>query len=372
MKNRVNGSWMLYGATGYSGTLIAEEAVRRGHSPILAGRNAEKLRVLAERLELEWVVFSFDDAGALFKAAKSVDLMLHAAGPFAETCAPMMDACLAGKTHYMDISNEISVLQAAQARHRLAEENGVSIIPGVGFGTVASSCLVRYVCEQIAEPVSLEIVISPYVAQSSAGAAKSTLETIAHGGYVRRNGALMGIPFGSGAKRIRIGNGERNVLPVPSGDLEAAYLATGIADITVYMTTPLNPMLARLVLPRAQKLLSWDALRQQLARWLDGRPASSVAKLVDANRRSWLWVQATDRHGNKAEAWLETGEGYNFTASASIRAVEWVLCHHPVGVNVPAAAFGADFVLQMDKVRRHDSTLEKLLADRTGPTSQML
>ena len=106
-----------------------------------------------------------------------------------------------------------------------------------------------------------------------------------------------------GAKRIRIGNGERNVLPVPSGDLEAAYLATGIADITVYMTTPLNPMLARLVLPRAQKLLSWDALRQQLARWLDGRPASSVAKLVDANRRSWLWVQATDRHGNKAEAW---------------------------------------------------------------------
>ncbi len=50
MKNRVNGSWMLYGATGYTGTLIAEEAVRRGHRPILAGRNAEKLRSLAKRL----------------------------------------------------------------------------------------------------------------------------------------------------------------------------------------------------------------------------------------------------------------------------------------------------------------------------------
>lgn len=360
MKNRVNGSWMLYGATGYTGTLIAEEAVRRGHRPILAGRNRERLRSLAERLGLEWVAFPLKDKNALLRAAESVDLMLHAAGLFAETCALMMDACLAGKTHYLDISNEISVLQAAQSRHRMAEEKGVSIIPGVGFGTIASNCLVRHVCEKTADTVSLEIVISPYAAQRSAGAAKSTLEIIAHGGYVRKNGALMGIPFGSGAKRIRIGNGERNVLPVPSGDLEAAYLATGIADITVYMTTPLNPILARLVLPLAQKLLSWDALRQQVARWIDGRPVSNITKPVDANRRSWLWVRVTNQHGNEAEAWLETGEGYDFTASASIRAVEWATMHHPVGMNVPAAAFGADFVLQMDTVRRYDSTLEKI------------
>lgn len=153
---------MLYGATGYTGTLIAEEAVRRGHRPILAGRNAEKLHPLAERLGLEWCVFSLEDESARFRAAESVDLMLHAAGHFAETCELMMDACLAGKTHYLDSSNEISVLQAAQARHRMAEENGVSIISGVGFGTIASNCLVRHVCEQIAEPVSLEIVISPY------------------------------------------------------------------------------------------------------------------------------------------------------------------------------------------------------------------
>src|SRR3989339_1052166 len=118
MQNKVSKSWMLYGATGYTGTLIAEEAVRRGHRPILAGRNADKLRVLAKRLKLEWVAFPLEDAGALFKAAKSVDIMLHAAGRFAESCESMMDACLAGKTHYLDISNEISVLQAAQARHR--------------------------------------------------------------------------------------------------------------------------------------------------------------------------------------------------------------------------------------------------------------
>lgn len=359
-KNRVSSSWMLYGATGYTGTLIAEEAVRRGHRPILAGRNAEKLRFLAERLQLEWAAFSLEDESALLRATESVDLMLHAAGPFAETCAPIMDACLAGKTHYLDISNEISVLQAAQARHYLAEKMGVSVIPGVGFGTLASNCLVSHVCDKISDPVLLEIVISPYVAQRSAGASKSTLETIARGGYVRRNGILAAIPFGSGAKRIRFADGEHDVLPVPTGDLEAAYMATGIADISVYMPFPLNPTLACFVLPIVQKLLSWDALRQQAARRIERRQASHTKKPVDTSQHSWLWACATDRHGNVAEARLEAGEGYNFTASASIHAVEWVLCHHPVGANAPAAVFGADFVLQVDGVRRYGSTLEKI------------
>ncbi len=356
--NRAPGSWMLYGATGYTGTLIAEEAVRRGHKPILAARNAEKLRVLADRLGLKWCAFPLEDKSALLKAAESVELMLHSAGPFAETCVPMMDACLAGKTHYLDISNEISVLQAAQVRHRMAVENGLSIIPGVGFGTVASNCLVRHVCAQIINPVSLEIVMSPYVAQRSAGAAKSTLETIAHGGYVRRDGILVRNTFGSGAKRIRIANGEHNVIPVPSGDLEAAYIATGIANITVYMTTQINPTLASFVLPFAQKLLSWDILRQKFERWMDGRATSIVEKPVNTNQRSWIWVRACDCHDNVAEAMLETGEGYAFTAAASVLAAEWVLGKHTVGSKVPATAFGTDFVFQIDSARMYDCNTE--------------
>ena len=353
MENKINGSWMIYGATGFTGTLIAEEAVRHGLSPVLAGRNAEKLRNLAERLGLRWVSFSLDDESALREAAESVDLMLHAAGRFAETSTRMMDACLAAKSHYLDISNEISVLQAAKSRHHLAEQNGVSIIPGVGFGTVASSCLARHVCEQISEPILLEIVISPYVSQRSVGAIKSTLETIALGGYVRRNGVLVGTPFGFGAKRIRAHDMAGNVLPVPSGDLEAAYLATGIANITVFMTMPFSPILARRILPLAQKLLSWSSLRELIFSWLDRRPTSSLMKPVDTNRRSWLWARAVDCHGNAVEARLEAGEGYMFTASASVLAVKWVLERQSAGAHFPATVFGAEFVLQIEGTQMH-------------------
>jgi short subunit dehydrogenase-like uncharacterized protein len=51
---------MLYGATGYTGVLIAEEAVHRGHKPVLAGRSREKLAPLASWLGLDWVVVSLE------------------------------------------------------------------------------------------------------------------------------------------------------------------------------------------------------------------------------------------------------------------------------------------------------------------------
>jgi short subunit dehydrogenase-like uncharacterized protein len=45
-------SWMLYGAAGYTGTLIAQHAHERGHRPLLAGRSAAGITALAEQLDL--------------------------------------------------------------------------------------------------------------------------------------------------------------------------------------------------------------------------------------------------------------------------------------------------------------------------------
>ena len=50
-------TWLLYGATGYTGKLIAQEAVERGLRPVLAGRSKEKVEPLAEELGLEFRVF---------------------------------------------------------------------------------------------------------------------------------------------------------------------------------------------------------------------------------------------------------------------------------------------------------------------------
>src|SRR6516162_698494 len=101
-----NTTWMIYGATGATGTLIAEEAIRRGHQPILAGRSAKSLATLGTRLGLPWMAVGLDEAGRLQQAVSEVDALLNAAGPFIATAPPLIQACLAAGTHYLDIAGE--------------------------------------------------------------------------------------------------------------------------------------------------------------------------------------------------------------------------------------------------------------------------
>src|SRR5271170_2808124 len=98
-------SWMIYGAAGYTGTLIARHAHERGHRPLLAGRNATAITALAEHLDLPRRALALDD----------VDLVLNAAGPFLHTAAPLAEACLAAGVHYVDIGNELQVFRALYA-----------------------------------------------------------------------------------------------------------------------------------------------------------------------------------------------------------------------------------------------------------------
>src|SRR4051794_3177020 len=74
--------WMIYGANGYVGRLVAREAIALGERPLLAGRSAEKIRRVAEELGLPWVAFDLGDHAAAVAALRGVELVLLAAGPF--------------------------------------------------------------------------------------------------------------------------------------------------------------------------------------------------------------------------------------------------------------------------------------------------
>jgi hypothetical protein len=107
--------WMIYGANGYTGHLVAAEARRRGLNPVLAGRRAGPIKKLAAELGLPMRVFGLDDAPALAAAIADMAVVANCAGPFAVTSAPMIDACLTSRAHYLDITGEIDVFLAEQA-----------------------------------------------------------------------------------------------------------------------------------------------------------------------------------------------------------------------------------------------------------------
>jgi saccharopine dehydrogenase-like NADP-dependent oxidoreductase len=92
--------WMIYGANGYTGHLVAVETRRRGLNPVLAGRRAGPIEKLAAELDLPMRVFGLDDAPAAAGAIADMRVVANCAGPFAVTSAPMIDACLGSRAHY--------------------------------------------------------------------------------------------------------------------------------------------------------------------------------------------------------------------------------------------------------------------------------
>lgn len=342
-------TWMLYGATGTTGALIAEEAVRRGHQPVLAGRSAETLASLGKRLGLPWVAVGLDESERLQQVVSDVDAVLNAAGPFIATAPPLVQACLAAGTHYLDIAGELPVQQHLFAHNLAARERNITLIGGVGFGVVASNSLVKYVADQLPGATTLELAVKAANQQTSQGATKSVLEALAGGGRVYREGRLVPFRLGKGLKTLHFPDGPFEILPVPSGDLEAAYRATGIANITAFIPFRRS---AAVLLPLVQWGLSLRPLRGWLEAAVEKRGPRQRASQASGQKTSYAWARAMNQHGQQVEAWLALGEGYQFTAASSVRAVEHVLRSQLSGALTPAQAFGTDFVLTIEGVQR--------------------
>ena len=108
----LNGTILIYGATGYTGKLIAKAAVDRGARPILAARYLSKVKALAEPLGLTARAFDLGDPADIDAAIKDISVLLCVAGPFAATSRPVADACVRNRVHYLDITGEIDVFEA--------------------------------------------------------------------------------------------------------------------------------------------------------------------------------------------------------------------------------------------------------------------
>jgi short subunit dehydrogenase-like uncharacterized protein len=86
-----------------------------------------------------------------------VSVVLHCAGPFAQTSRPMVDACLRAGVHYLDITGEIQVFEACAARDAEARERGIMIMPGTGFDVVPSDCLAAHLARRMPDATELAL-----------------------------------------------------------------------------------------------------------------------------------------------------------------------------------------------------------------------
>lgn len=334
---------MIYGAYGYTGALIAREAVARGTRPVLAGRDAGKVGTLAGELALQGRSFVLDDPAALREGLAGLTLVLHCAGPFSATARPMMAACLEAGVHYLDITGEIDVFEHAHALHARAQSAGVLLCPGVGFDVVPTDCLAMALQDALPGATRLALGFDTR-GRLSPGTAKTSLEGLAKGGCVRRGGRLERVPLAYHTRRIDFGAGEKLAMTIPWGDVATAFHTTGIPDIEVYI--PASPRLVSRLrrLNYVRPLLGLGLVQ----RWLRRRVERTVRGPDEAERArapTCLWGEAVDPEGRTVTGRQQVANGYDVTINAALGVVARVLGGDaPAGHLTPARLMGPEFV----------------------------
>jgi len=227
--------YLIYGAYGYTGELIARLAVEKGHRPLLAGRDESKLSLLAEELCLPYAAFDLREKEKLQDLLNRVSLVLNCAGPFSQTAQPLVEACLRHGKHYLDITGEIEVFEWIASQHETAKMAGVVLLPGVGFDVVPSDCLAAWLKNQLPDAQLLELGFYG-AAQASRGTALTMVEGLSKGGVIRRNGVLTSVPMPYLTKKIEFLPGQPcTATSIPWGDVSTAWYSTGISNVIVYM-----------------------------------------------------------------------------------------------------------------------------------------
>ena len=296
--------WMIYGANGYTGELIARQAVSEGLQPVLAGRNAARVQALADELGLEARAFGLDDAGALADGLRGMALVLHCAGPFSATSAPMIEGCLAVGSHYLDISGEITVFEHAHAQSARAAEAGIVICPGVGFDVIPTDCVALTLKQAMPDATRLALGFDSR-SGFSPGTAKTSVEGLAQGGQIRRNGEITPVPLAWRTRQIDFGDGEKLAMTIPWGDVATAFHTTGIPNIEVYI--PGSPRLISNA--RRANHLRWllrlgpvqALLKRRIGRTVRGPDAAARERMP-----TFVWGEVRNAAGQIVEARVRT------------------------------------------------------------------
>jgi short subunit dehydrogenase-like uncharacterized protein len=338
---------LIYGAYGYSGTLIVEAALEQGLRPLLGGRDANKLKQLAGRYGLPFQAFDLRDAAVLDRTFKEQRLLLNCAGPFTHTFKPIVAACLRQRIQYLDISGEIEVFEGLAALNREALEAGVMLLPGVGFDVVPTDCLAAHLKDRLPSATHLALAFRA-TGGFSRGTRRTMLEGLGRDGVVRRDGRIVTVAPAWKMRQLDFGDGRlREVVSIPWGDVATAWYSTGIPNIETYAALP--PTLIRAL--RLSRHFGWllrsRLLRVALKRRIDagmGGPDAATRRGTE----SLVWGEVRDPQGTCVHSRLRCANAYSFTARSAVAAARRVLSGDiKPGFQTPSRAFSIGFLLAL-------------------------
>ncbi len=331
---------LIYGATGYVGSLLVAAAAERKIDAIVAGRS-ESVVELAATAGFDARIGGVDNI-----VLDGVDVVINAAGPFGKTAAPLARRCVESGVHYVDLAGEAAEFEAVHAVHDSAVDAGVTLMPGVGFGVVPTDCLALHLKRRVPDGASIDIGFA-----TTGGASGGTLQTLAAG--LGDRGQVPGELLRT--RRIDFDTGSKRCIENPwRGDLFTTPLSTGVDAVTTWISLP-RPLASSMAAAHRRGDPAHPPLSARVLRQIASRaPAGPSAKRL-ARGHAEVWAQITDPSGAVTASSLTTPDAYVHSVDAALESARRLSVGSPTaGFRTPAQEFGADFVTELPGVVRTD------------------
>ncbi|MEP1093458.1 MAG: saccharopine dehydrogenase NADP-binding domain-containing protein [Cyclobacteriaceae bacterium] len=338
---------LIYGAYGYTGTLIIDECLKTGIKPKIAGRNVEKTRSLGEAKGLEWEAFDISEKAKLEAWLQTGNVVIHCAGPFIHTAKQMVEACLETNTHYLDITGEYEVFDLVQSYSGKAREKDIMLMPGAGFDVVPSDCLAASLHKKMPDAKSLELAFVAKGGRLSRGTAKTMIESFGEPQVRREDGHYAFAPMGKRTKMVDYGEFEQLSMAISWGDISTAHFSTGIPNIEVYSGTTESQLSQVKKMSLLSFLLKAQIVKNFLKSQIDKKPAGPSEEKRET-AKMYLWGKVSNG-SRETEAWLVTTNGYSLTASTAVLIAQRILNgNFKTGYQTPSTAYGSDLILEVE------------------------
>jgi short subunit dehydrogenase-like uncharacterized protein len=159
----------LFGATGFTGGLTADYLAANAPAGLrwaLVGRNRGKLEAVQARLAAaspqaptpDLIEADAADSGALAGVAESARVVITTVGPYALYGAPLVAACAAAGTDYVDLTGEPEFVDRMWIEnHAAAQESGARLVHCCGFDSIPHDLGAYFTVQQLPEGVPLQV-----------------------------------------------------------------------------------------------------------------------------------------------------------------------------------------------------------------------
>ncbi len=295
---------LIYGALGYTGNLFVTRAMDP-KLPMVLGARSQAVKALAQQHGVEYRIFDISNAASIQPFLSDVKILVNFANIAFAVNRPLLEACIASGTHYIDLASEYDDLSEVCKYHPQALEKGVMLLPGSGFNLIPTDIAATIAHQHLPDASRLTIGYA-VTGNASRGTIKTVLKDAVKTGFRREKNNL--VPDTSAKESITLsaeGKTFSLINNATMGETITCWESTKIPTITTYSYFPW------IMIQFMKGRLNW--LRKFLLRHADTFFPVGPSDKEHRTETTYSWASVENEKNEKVQVTVIGPEAYLFT-----------------------------------------------------------